>query len=400
MNTPTHKTLMTALMLAMLLATGLLTGCSDDAAGPSGQAVISGDDYQNLDFSQPNGGLTATDEDVAFGDKAFEDLLFNEDQEASDDPMLTDPEVLSLEAMAADPADSNDQDRPRFTFVRLEWGMIHGPIDSMVSPGDCGALDWSGDISVDRGLLVADRAILFEFPWDHLVRPRPDRQTIGLVSHTYCHFDGLVLKIIERPEDLDPDLPPNVLHIATGPFAGDFTLGELVGMNESFPVDENGNSLHLTGYTVNDIVRCPKGFLNGRWRLLPADAPADTLRPHDPALSEQVGTFGGPWVNLSGRIVGFMRCGYGLDQDGNRVFSGKRIDRMGRFMAFVNGTWEAGEDGVSLVGFHGDWVTPGGMRDGVLSAAAFPSPLPGIAGGFYEGRWATLCDLEAVDQVR
>jgi len=400
MNTPIRKTLTAVLAMAMLLATGLMTGCSDEAAGPSGQAVIAGDDYENLDFNQPNGGLTATDEDVAFGDKAFEDLLFNEDLEVSDDPMLTDPEVLSLEAMAEDPPDSNEEDRPRFTFARLEWGMIHGPIDSLDFPGDCGDLDWSGTISVDRGLLVVSRVILFEFPWDHLVRPRPDRQTVGFVSHTSCHFDGLVLKIIERAEDLDPTLPPNMLHIATGPFAGDFTLAELAGMNESFPVDDVGNTLHLTGFTLNDIVRCPKGFLNGRWRVLPVDAPVDTLLPGDPDLSVQFGTFGGPWINLSGHIVGFMRCGYGLDQEGNRVFSGKRIDRMGHFTAFVNGTWEAGPDGVSLAGFHGDWATPDNVRAGVLSATAFPFSPPGLVGGFYEGRWTTLCDPEAEDQVR
>ncbi len=399
MNIPTPRNRSTILTVILILAAVVLNGCSDETTSPSSQALTAGDNYEALDFTQPNGGLTVSDEDIAFGDKALADILYNEDCDQSDDPMLSDPEVMTLDAMAEDPADSNDLARPRFTFVRLEWGMIHGPGDSLITGGDCGTLDWTGDISVDRGLLVVSSLIRFEFPRDHLVRPRPDRQTVGFVSHTGCNFDGLVLKIIERAEDMDPGLTTNMLHINTGPYTADFALRDLIGMNESFPVDELGNSLHLLGFTMEDIVRCPKGFINGRWRLLPSDAPLDSLPPRDSNLSEQYGTFAGPWIDLAGHIRGFMRCGYGLDENGNQVFSGKRINRLGRFTAFVEGTWVAAEDGISLLGFDGQWITAAGTREGVLGARAFPSPLLEVPGGYYEGRWATLCDPEAEDQV-
>ncbi len=398
MNHPTLKTLTAVLAVAALAATLMLAGCSDDAASPAGQTLTGGDDYENLDFTQPNGGLTATDEEPAFGDKAFEDLLYTEDMQASDDPVLEDPEVLHMDDLANDPADSTGEGRPRFTFVRLEWGMIHGPDDSLVTPGDCPPLDWSGAVAVDRGIVVATLLVRFELPFDHLVRPRPDRRTLGFISHTYCHFDGLVLKIIERPEDIAPDTEPNMLHISTGPFTRDFTLRELVDMNENFPVDDLGNSMHIVGYAGGNPNVCPKGFLRGRWRLLPEPAEDDTTGVIEPGLAVQYGTFGGPWLGLGGGIRGFMNCGYGLDVDGNQVFFGKRIDRFGRFVAFVNGTWTAAEDRISLAGFNGDWVTEDGMREGELGGNAYP--YPGYDGGFYEGRWAALCDPDTGDDHR
>jgi len=396
MKTPIPHSLKLFLTLAAWVGILAVTGCSNDSAAPSGQTVTGGDDYENMDFTLLNGGLTASNEAVAFDDKAFSDLLYNEDMEISDDPMLDDPEVMQMEAMVADSTDTNGVVRPRFTFVRLEWGMIHGPQDSLDRQIDCGALDWSGTVSMDRGILVATRLIRFELPFDQLVRPRINGQTLGFISHTYCHFDGLVLKIMERPDDLAEGLAPNVLHIRTGPYQGDFAVEELLGMNANFPVDGEGNSLHLVGYGPGDVHACPRGFLHGRWNLL-LDLNGDDIAPPDTTLAVQYGTFGGPWYGWDGLIHGFMRCGYGLDVDGNQVFHGKRIGRLGRFVAFLRGTWSAGDDGISLTGFDGEWTSAVGGREGVLGAQAYP--FPDYPGGFYDGRWTTLCGSADEGQV-
>lgn len=383
-----------SLALVAILGLLALAGCSSDASAPSSQAVSGSDDYEDMDFSLPNGGLTASEEDVAFGDEAFKNLLYTEDEDISDDPLLDDPHLLQLEAMAADSTDTSGAVRPRFTFVRLEWGMIRGIRDSLDRLPDCDPLDWSGTVSVDRGLLAGTRLIRFELPYDRLVRPRVNGQVLGFISQTYCHFDGLVLKIAERPEDQAVELPPNVLHINTGPYQGDFLVEELLGMNDNFPVDGEGNSLHVVGYGPGDVHACPRGFLHGRWDLLldtADDAPGDTT------LAVQYGTFGGPWYGLDGLIHGFMRCGYGLDADGNQVFHGKRIGRLGYFVAFINGTWSAADDGISLTGFDGQWTGSAGARGGVLGAQAYP--FTGYPGGFYDGRWTTLCGSPGEEQI-
>ena len=173
-------------------------------------------------------------------------------------------------------------------------------------------------------------------------------------------------------------------------------MAELAELDQFIPVDEMGNGMQLTGFTLSDISYCPKGFLSGRYRVLPAD-PAGDDGTDEPAGC-QVGTFAGLWTDLTGRIHGFLRGGYGLDAAGNRVFFGKYIDRRGHFRGLLRGTWEPAEEESELATFTGNWIGAAGQVEGYLGGRAHP--VPGYPGGFFEGRWTTACDEQAAGEVR
>jgi hypothetical protein len=130
--------------------------------------------------------------------------------------------------------------------------------------------------------------------------------------------------------------------------------------------------------------------------VLPEDGGEETLGEDDPA-GTQLGTFAGLWTNLSGRINGFLRGGYGLDAEGNRVFYGKYIGRQGQVRGMLIGTWEPAEDETHMGTFQGQWVGSGGQLEGLLGGRAHG--VEGYPGGFFVGRWTTACDDEAEDSV-
>lgn len=394
LKTPTSR----VLTLAALLAAAIFAvGCSDNGTDPVDQGSTGSDQYTGLDFSLEFGGLTFSDEPEGFDDDALKALMFAEDAELVDDPLAEDAEVLELEAQGEEPGNPQDPNRPRFTFLRLRWGMIQGPDDSLAFSGPCDPVNWTGEIHTDRGIVLVRRVLAFERPYDHVIFPRLNRRTVAFVSHTGCHFDGLLLQIIERPADYsEENTEPNRLHINTGPYAGVYEVSELADLDEMVDVDEVGNRIQLTGFTLSDIAYCPKGFLSGRFRMLPEDAGEGFLAGNDPA-GQQLGTFAGLWTNLSGRIHGFLRGGYGLDADGNRVFVGKYIDRQGRVRGLLRGGWEPAEDDRAMAQFRGQWTGSGGQLEGYLGGRAHG--VAGYPGGFFEGRWTTACDDEAEDSI-
>lgn len=387
-------TLRLALLTSLLLIAALLAvGCSDDSSTPADTTGT--DDYSSLDFSDPYGGLTATDEEAAFGDASLQLELMTEDAEIVDDPMAEDSEVLAIEAEGED--DSLDPaDRPVFTYVVLQWGMVHGPDDSLSAlASGCGTTDWTGSLHVDRGALVVRRLLAFERPYDHVIFPRLDRRTVALVSHTGCHFDGLVLQILERPEDPEVEgYVPNVLHIDLGPYSADIPVAELAEMELVTEIDENGNVFQITGFAMLDIVDCAKGFVSGSWRPVPV--PVDTTLA-DEERGEHLGRFAGRWMDQTGLIRGFLRGGYGLDTSGNRVFVGKYIGRRGTFRGFLRGTWEPGENAGDLATFSGAWFNAAGTMEGRIGGDAYS--IEEVPGGYFTGRRAELCDEEAVAKV-
>ncbi len=385
------------LMLAgTLLALGLLAGCSNEDSNLTVAAQTGGDDFEQLDLGDSYGGLTATDEEVAFGDEGLKAMMLAEDQEVVDDPMSDDPMVREMEERSRNMHHYEDGERPRFTYLRLRWGMLRGPDDSTTIEPPCDVADWTGTIRTDRGLVVVKRMIKFEYPADHVVFPRLDPQTVAFVSHTTCHYDGLLIQIIEPP--VDPATVPEVankLYIDMPLYQGEFLVSDLVDMDEVFDVDDKGNRIQLNGFGLDDIEICPKGFLSGRYRHMRQDRP-DTVDTED--RGEHYGSFAGAWITLNGRIHGFMRGGYGVTADGQRVFVGKFIDRQGRFMGLLRGGWEPAENDRDLGGFRGVWVTRNGNIEGLLGGRAHP--VADYPGGFYEGRWTTLCDDEAEDLVQ
>lgn len=387
------------LLMASLAVTGLLTGCSEDNATPV-SAAAGGDDYSQIDFSQPYGGLTASDEDVAFGDESLLGVSLAEEGEEVLDPVADDPQVRELEEMGRRPMDPNNPDRPHFTFVHLRWGMLRDMMDSVAITPPCDVTDWTGSLHVDRGIVVVRRVIRFERPRDHIIFPRLDRQTVGLVSHTACGFDGVVLQIMERPQEYDaPDSlqqEPNMLHINLGEFTMDLAVRDLAGMEEVYDVGSLGNKVAVTGFTLSDLEICPKGFLSGHFRRLPEDRP-DSVSIDDRA-GQRLGVFAGVWRGLEGRIGGFLRGGYGLDANGQRVFIGKYIGPRGHFRGLIRGTWEPGESADMMAQFRGQWAGAGGQAEGLLGGEAFA--VEGTPGGFFTGRWTTLCDDEAVANLQ
>jgi hypothetical protein len=387
-------------LLMLLILPLALVGCESAGDGPAGAEQVAVDDYDGIDLNQPFGGLTATDEEEAFGDPYLLQLEQEADGEEADDPLAADPEVLRLEAMAGEedpgqPDDPSQPARPRFTFLRMTWGMLDGPVDSLGRTDESvDLLDWTGYLSVDRGIVLVRRVILFERPRDHLVRPRPDRRTVAWVSHTGRHYDGLLVEIIEPP--LDPadqpttePPPPNMLHFETAAYSGSFAVSELPDLDEIFPVRPEGNAIHLTGFRLSDLTRCPKGFLAGIWRTLPGIEVEPT--------AGVAGIFRGRWVGLYGHLDGFVKGRWGYDDAGQCVFAGKWISRRGQFRGLLRGTWESVEARPGHGLFHGEWVNAAGSVQGVLGGATFHRPE--APGGFFEGRWSTLCDEDAVGAI-
>lgn len=384
----------------LLLALGLflVAGCSGDADSPLVADQTATDDYEAIDFNDAYGGLTISDEEEAFGDESLKAMLFLEEGEEVDDPLEQDPEVLRLHERAREAVRQGDRHCPDFTFLRLRWGMLPSPDDSVGVEPPCDIVDWTGSLRVDRGVVVVKRLIRFEKPLDHVIWPRLDRQTVAFQSYTGCHFDGLVIQIIEPhlEEGTEPQ-EPNQLHIDMPLFSVSIDVAELAGLDRTADVDDAGHQVQLTGFTLQDVEVCPKGFLSGVWKRLPAETDElNTDRPDTVDRGERMGSFKGAWVTLDGRIKGFLRGGYGVDSDGNRVFRGKAIGRRGHFHALLTGMWEPG-DGDDLAAFRGDWVLASGRVEGILGGTA--QPVEGTRGGFFTGRWTSLCDEEAENAV-
>lgn len=385
-------------MLSIIAAIGLLailaSGCSQDGSPASGSTVAT-DDYSQIDLNQQFGGLTATDEDAAFADADMSAFLAADAQESSDDPLASAPDVVRLDQEGRNPSAVPDSLRPRLTFVRLDWGHLNGPEDSLDAVDGCARTDWSGTLRVDRGMLVVRRLLAFERPFDHLVLPRLDARTVALISHTGCGHDGLVLQIIERPaapgQPADP--APNLLHIDMGPYSATFDVAELGQAHEITDVDTDGNSFAVIGLHPGQADPCPSGFLSGIYRPLPADRP-DTLGTGDQV---RVGHFMGVWRTLDGRVGGFLRGVYGLNDAGERVLVGKYISPRGRFRGLIRGTWEPGAGAGDLAHFTGHWYGGAGGAEGVLGGDGHP--VAGARGGWFAGRWATLCDEQAAGSV-
>lgn len=386
------KSFLTTIITAtVLVMAGLMAGCSSDETSLTAASQTGVDDFEQMDLNQEYGGLTASDEEIAFGDEVLKAMLLAEDQDVVDDPLANDPIVLDMEERSRHRNQYGEGERPKFTYLRLRWGMLRGLADVTTEGPPCDMTDWTGTLRTDRGLVVVKRLIKFEFPADHVVFPRLDRQTVAFVSHTWCHFDGLLIQIIEPPAD-DSTRPEvaNKLYIDTPAYQGEFLVSELAGMDEVIEVDELGNKIHLNGFGLEDIEVCPKGFLSGRFRHVPEDESASLSADGE---SQRFGSFAGAWISLNGRLRGFMRGGYGMNADGERVFIGKLIDRRGNFQGLMRGGWEPAADSRDLGEFQGRWVTRRGQVEGILGGRAHP--VEGYPGGFYEGRWTTLCDEEA-----
>jgi hypothetical protein len=371
-------------LIALVAVLGLaMVGCSDDVNAPTDDPMGS-DDFDAIDFDDPTGGLTATDEEIAFGDAFLLQEVARENEELYDDALLADPTVAR---MVAEADSSHDGERPmrRSYFLRVVWGNLDGPVDEATGEVvDLSRMDWSGALEIDRGAVIVRRLIRFERGIDSITRPRESRQLVEWTSFTGGHFDGILFQIIEpvrSDEMMGPDYANNVRFTA-GSINAEFTTADIPGMDRTADVNDL-NSIHFVGFEHNGKLACPRGFMAGIWRDLP---------------DENGGAFRGRWVNILGTTRGFMMGRYGVNQEGERVFRGKYISRSGKFMGFVVGGWAPSEDRPGMGHFRGKWMNRAETIDGHLGGRyKMAGDRPG---GFYQGRWAASSERDAEELVR
>jgi hypothetical protein len=356
--------------LSLVAAFALLAaGCSGDSAlTNSGDGDIGGtNNMENVDLNASYGGLEFTDESEGFGDTSLmSDALMAEDSSlavADEDSLVEDDPTL---------------DRPeiRRTYVRILWGQLDGmPEDSVrttLAPEM--RMDWTGSVSVSEGAIALTRVIRFERPIDHRL-PRTDRQSVGWVSHTGPHFDGILVSIFSRPDS--NGVIGGELTFRTGPLTQSFSIAELNGLDQVVPVDDLGNAVSFASRVVDHRVDCGEGFLAGHWRNTPDRDDGNG------------GVFRGLVLNARNHPIGFLMGRYGINDAGERVFAGKFIARNGRIRGLVEGSWEPRGDEPGMGTFAGHWALRNGDRVGGLRGEY--KSLGEGGQGFFHGQWAEAC---------
>jgi hypothetical protein len=304
---------------------------------------------QSVNMSTPFGGYDFTSESPVFGDVEVSKV----DAEES---------AVSV----ADP----DSARSDSTFVlRVLWGQLRG------DPSITTRTDWTGSVSVSGGRLAVLRRIGFE-PGDHLVFPRPDRQTVGFVSHTGPYADGLVLLVHPAPGG------SGTFSFDTAAYTHTWSLDSLRTGNVVVQVDSTGNAVSITSAPSSPL-GCPAGFLRGHW-----------VQRTGPTVPQGVqGYFRGLWISNDGRHVGHLRGHFGVDASGASVWFGKIIGRDGRLIGLAHGTWAANGDATHPAGrFEGQWFAAHNLLGGTLGGH-YVLGRQGVRGeaGFFDGSWKSTC---------
>lgn len=299
---------------------------------------------ESMDLELENGGIDEADEAPAFASALAADFPADEAVELAGDEVSA--AMSGVNAVYG---------------VRVVWGQLRG--DRSVED----ATEWSGDISTNTGAIKLHHTIRFEGR-DHVVRPRESRQTVGFVSHTRPHHDGLAFKVFDVASDLAqaPQLDINL-----GPISLSYALDELDGLTDMQVVDELGNRVLVQAVRLDrpePEYDCNHGFLSGRWRRVNARG----------------GVFGARVLEAEGEGHGFIFGRWGVREDGDRVFVGKYVGPNGAFRGRLAGTYSPdGEEGGT---FEGRWVNREGERRGVLSGGYRLGERAGQ--GFLRGRWA------------
>ncbi|MFH2057235.1 MAG: hypothetical protein ABIJ61_14855 [bacterium] len=344
-----------AILGLLALALFVVQGCSNDVT-----EAETTDDVLNL--TDTYGGYQPTSESPGFGDP---ELLSLEESEPADDPMANSPLVDSLYRMFQRDVYS----------VELLWGNLQ--YDSTATM----LTDWSGSLSVERGAVVAARLIQFEAD-DHLIRPRPNGQTLEWASQTSVHYDGILVFVYDPQPDSFPT--ENTLTLTTAPCSRTFTLSELASLSEIVEVGDDEVSINAFQTTPLD---CGEGFMAGRWIRLPNER----------------GTFQGHWISRDGYALGHVRGHFGIDASGENVLFGKWIGIGGGFRGLLRGTWgyeSAVEvDSAASGWFNGRWDNAAGTRLGDFGGnwVALQPPLgDGTGNANGNGNGDGVCDSTGI----
>jgi hypothetical protein len=305
---------------------------------------------QSVNMSTSFGSYAFTSESAGFGDPQVSAV------DSEENPVsLADPDSVRTDST---------------TVLRVLWGQVRG------NPAITTRTDWTGTISVNLGRMAVLRRIGFEVG-DHLVFPRPNRRTLGIVSHTGPYADGLVLLIHEPPTASNVTFT-----FATAAYTNTWSLDSLRTQNVVVQVDSTGDAVSITG-VPRSTPACPDGFTRGHWlRRTGSGVPAGVQ-----------GFFRGLWIGDDGGHAGFIRGHFGLNTTGDSVWFGKIIDRNGHLVGLARGTWVTGGDPTRPQGtFSGQWFAALNTLSGTVSGhyVLGHDTVLGQA-GFFDGNWKSTC---------
>ena len=358
------------LVLAMMAVVAIwaLPGCKSPSSDAIDNDLLTRE--QVVDLDDEYGGYNFGNEREAFSDPSLAVDYGPESSVAYDDPMDDDPEVRDI------------MDRPhRRRYLMITWGNLRA--DTSISF----STDWSGGLSVENGIVLLKRTILFD-PHDEIL-PRTSRDLLEWKSFTRPHFDGIVVALHKRvrcdslPNDstavgvrdtIRCDTPPLSVTFKTGPLTVTITEDDLEDLHRVIEVDDAGNAVAFNTIVIEPQA-CAGGFLAGQWKNV-SDRPG--------------GIFRGKWISHNGVHMGYLRGAYGTNSRDQKVFFGKWIAAGGDFQGLLRGRYGDFEGDRPGGWFAGEWLTRnlrvgGGLR-GVWGTSDCVD-----GGGFFRGRWKQHC---------
>lgn len=378
-----RKLLAPIFIVTLILWTG---GCSESPTEPA-----SG----NLNLEDEFGGYSASPESPGFGNPDLVDEA--EGDVEYEDEILASPETDSIISCPA----------TGYYHLRVIWGRLC--YDSSVTE----ITDWTGALTVSRGVEVIRRVIRFE-PGQDYILPRTDRRLIEWVSKTTVHNDGIavdifvprLLPVFDTTEVLVvdsvgdtsftvvvdtifPEPVPATVTFETGPYSRTFDLEELTSLDTIIYLDDS-NAVAFHAFRLHRYP-CPRGFLAGRWGF----------------DENGKGRFRGVWMTNWGRITGYLKGHFGKNSAGVNVFFGKWISRNGQFEGFLRGTYghipgpNANVNDTARKHARG-WFAgriynanrdPIGILKGKYRAA------PRFQNGFFQGRWKLFCKAVGIELI-
>ncbi|MCK4606842.1 MAG: hypothetical protein KAU35_06055 [candidate division Zixibacteria bacterium] len=354
-------------MIKRLLPLILMTTLVIWTAGCSDRGTESATESGTLNLEDPFGGYTSAAEKPAFGDTEL--LTDAEADEEYDDPILLSPGVDLLT--------SEDSEAGRY-HMRILWGKLR------YDPNVTDVTDWTGSLTVSRGVEIIRRVIRFELGQDY-IPTRTDPALIEWVSFTTVHNDGIAVDILIPldPDAVDPE--PVTVTFETGPYSRAFSLEELMSL-DTIVYLEDSNAVAFHAFKL-DHVTCMRGFLSGRWGYDENDE----------------GRFRAVWRSRNGQAAGYVTGHFGVNDDGQKVIFGKLVSRDGQFEGFIRGTYDhhasrnANRHALRRAGgwFQGGIYDADGVEIGVLRGKYRSHP--SFKNGFLQGRWKLRCNSIEVE---
>ncbi len=264
-------------------------------------------------------------------------------------------------------AESEAPTGKRVATLRLLWGQF--PLNAQLAT----PTRWQGVVYAQGASVFIQRVIFYER--QDFVRHCADRSCVVIDSLTLPHHDGLVLKIVPRPQISEPvrvfigfrDLYGRVLR--PDDIAG--------GFGEVAIVDELGNRVALE---ANLRRTCPGGTVQGIWKRIAARG----------------GVFTGDWMNDAGEITGRLAGIWGRRANGEQVFFGVYGDAQRNFVGLLKGTYRA-HPAFGGGRLAGHWMDQNGEPGGVLFGLYRDRPADGASSGGFMGRYRVACAGEALD---